>query len=176
MPLREGNRSEVAAPRNIYITADDKYLALSASMQSMWEKLATAIGRAELIDDPRYLTNVDRVKHADDLDKIVGDFIAARTLDENMAFFEEARITIGPIADPSELIHHDYIRGRGVIEDYPDEDLGTIPLHTPFPRLSETPGTIRAPAPRLGEHNEEMLSLLGLSDTDAEWLEKAGIR
>ena len=63
-----------------------------------------------------------------------------------------------------------------LVEDYPDADLGTVPLHTPFPRLSETPGTIRAPAPELGEHNEEVLSLLGLTDAAPEWLKEAGIR
>ncbi|MBD0864233.1 MAG: CoA transferase [Rhodobacteraceae bacterium] len=175
VPIREGNRSEVAAPRNVYVTADNKHLALSASMQSMWEKLATAIGRAELIKDPRYLTNADRVKHADYLDKIVGGFIAERTLSENITFFEAARITVGPIADPSELINHEYIRGRGVIEDYPDADMGTVPLHTPFPRFSKTPGTIRSPAPELGEHNEEVLTLLGLESANADWLKKAGM-
>ena len=176
VPQREGNRSEVAAPRNVYTTADGRFLALSASMQSMWEKLATAIGRAELIEDPRYLTNTDRVKHADALDEVIGGFIGARSLEENLAFFAEAGITGGPICDPSELLGHEYLRGRGVIEDYPDPELGAIPLHAPFPRLSETPGTVRAPAPDLGQHNAEMLGLLGLGEADAGWLKHAGMR
>jgi len=175
VPQREGNRSEVASPRNVYITSDDRYLALSASMQSMWEKLAACIGYAELIDDPRYATNLDRVKHADGLDAIIGDFIAEKTLDENLAFFESAGVTVGPICDPSELIDHEYIRGRGVIEDYPDADLGTVPLHTPFPRFSETPGTVRAPAPEIGQHNDEFIAELGLSDKGEDWLRQAGV-
>ena len=175
IPLREGNRSEVAAPRNVYTTSDDRYLALSASMQSMWEKVATSIGRPELIDDPRYLTNLDRVKHADDLDKIIGGFIAKRTLDDNLAFFDKAGVTVGPICDPSQLIDHEYIRGRGVIEDYPDTDLGSVPLHTPFPRLSETPGTVRAPAPEIGQHNDEFIAEFEVTDRGEDWLKKAGV-
>ncbi|MBY6160353.1 CoA transferase [Mameliella alba] len=175
VPQREGNRSEVAAPRNVYTTSDGRFLALSASMQSMWEKLAISIGHGALIEDPRYLTNSDRVRHADELDEVIGGFIAARTLDENIAFFTEEGITVGPIGDPEQLLNHEYIRGRGVVEDYPDADLGQVPLHAPFPRLSATPGSVRAPAPEVGQHNDEFMQELGLVDRGAEWLKNAGV-
>ena len=176
VPARMGNRSEVAAPRNVYLTADERYLVLSASMQSMWEKLATSIGREELIADPRYRTNTDRVANSDVLDGIVADFIRQRTLAENLEHFEAAGVTVGPICDPSELIDHEYLRGHEVIEDYPDEDMGTVPLHKPFPRFSETPGVVRSAAPRLGEHNDDLLKLLELADADADWLRRTGTR
>ena len=175
IPVREGNQSKIAAPRNAYRCADGKYLALSASMQSMWEKVAIAIGRRELIEDPRFRTGRDRVDNMYELDDIVGGFIGAKTLQENLDHFGAAGVTVGPICDPTDLIDHEYIRGRAVAEDYPDADHGTIPLHTPFPRLSETPGTIRAPAPELGEHTDEVLALLGRGAADCERLRKAGI-
>ena len=175
IPIREGNRSKIAAPRNVYECADGKFLALSASMQSMWEKVAIAIGRRELIDDPRFRTGRDRVDNMYELDDIVGGYIASKTLRDNLDHFEAAGVTVGPICDPTDLIDHEYIRGRAVVEDFPDADHGTIPLHTPFPRLSETPGTIRAPAPELGEHTDEVLALLGRSAADRERLRKAGI-
>ena len=161
VPQRQGNRTEVAAPRNVYVCSDGKHLAMSGSMQSMWEKLAESIGRPELIEDERFLTNTDRVQNNDILDPIIAEFIGARILAENMVLFDAAGVTAGPIADPSDLIDHEYIRGRGVIEDFPDELHGTLPLHSVFPRLSETPGTIRTPAPALGQHTEEILNLLG---------------
>ena len=68
VPERIGNRSNVAAPRGIYKTKDNKYVSLSASMQSMWEKLALTIGSSDLIKDPRFLTNSDRLNNQDDLD------------------------------------------------------------------------------------------------------------
>ncbi len=175
VPVREGNRTKVAAPRNVYVCADGKHLALSASMQSMWEKVAKAIGRPELIEDERFLTPHARIQNNDELDVIVADFIAERSLEENLAHFEAAAVTVGPICDPSDLIDHEFIRGRGVVEDYPDEDHGTIPLHGIYPRFSETPGAVRTPAPKLGEHTDEILSLLGYAEEDCGKLRDAGI-
>jgi len=175
VPIREGNRTKVAAPRNVYECSDGKFLALSASMQSMWEKVAHAIGQPELIEDPRYKTSKDRVDNIVSLDEIVGGYIASKTLDENLAYFEEMGITVGPICDPADLIDNEFIRGRGVIEDFPDAQHGTVPLHSVYPRLSETPGTIRSPAPVLGEHTEEVLQLLGRSADDYRQLQEDGI-
>ena len=175
VPIREGNRTKVAAPRNVYLCSDGKYLALSASMQSMWEKVAHSIGRPELIEDPRYKTSKDRVDNIISLDEIVGGYIASKTLAENLAYFEEMGITVGPICDPSDLIDDAFIRGRAVIEDFPDEKHGTVPLHSVYPRLSETPGAIRSPAPALGEHTGEILELLGRSAEDQRKLREGGI-
>lgn len=175
IPVREGNRSKIAAPRNVYECADGKYLALSASMQSMWEKVAIAIGREELIEDSRFRGGRDRVDNMDALDDIVGGFIATKTLADNLVHFEAAGVTVGPIYDPIDLQNHEYIRGRAVVEDFPDSDHGTIPLHTPFPRLSGTPGKIKWQAPDLGQHTDEVLSLLGRTEADGKRLREEGI-
>lgn len=175
VPIREGNRTQVAAPRNVYVCSDGKYLALSASMQSMWEKVAHAIGRPELIDDARYKSSQDRIANIEPLDEIVGGYIAERTLAENLDHFIAAGVTVGPICDPADLIDHEYIRGRGVVEDFPDDAHGTVPLHSVFPRLSETPGVIRWQAPTLGEHTEEILTLLGKAEDERDRLRQAGV-
>ena len=175
VPERQANRTTVAAPRNVYVCADGKHLALSASMQSMWEKVAHAIGRSELIEDERFLTPHARIQNNDDLDEIVAGFIARQSLDENLAHFDAAGVTVGPICDPSDLIDHEFIRGRGIVEDYPDEDHGTIPLHGIYPRFSETPGAVRAPAPKLGEHTDDVLELLGCSKEQRAKLRDGGI-
>ncbi|PLS20919.1 CaiB/BaiF CoA transferase family protein [Neptunicoccus cionae] len=164
VPQRMGNSSEVAAPRGLYPTKDGKYIAMSASMQSMWEKLAAAIGRPELNDDPRYATSRARVEHAADLDAIIAASMKTRTLDENLAHFEAQGVTVGPICDISDLIDHPYIRGRGVLQDFEYEGMERLPMHQTFPRLSSTPGAVRAPAPRLGEHTAEILAELDIDD------------
>ena len=163
VPQRSGNWGHVAAPRNVYECADGGFVAMSATMQSMWEKLAGAIGRPELVDDPRFLTNPDRVRNRAELEEIVGDFFAARTVAENLAYFDERGITVGPICDISDLMDHPFIQGRGVLQTYSDPDYGTVPMHAPFPRLSQTPATVRAPAPTLGQHSDQILADLGLS-------------
>jgi formyl-CoA transferase len=175
IPVREGNRSKISAPRNAYECADGEYLALSASMQSMWEKLAIAIDREELIEDPKYRTSQDRVANMIELDDIVAAYIRKKTLADNLAHFGAAGITVGPICNPIDLQNHEYIRGRAVVEDFPDDEHGTLPLHTPFPRLSETPGAIRAQAPTLGQHNDEILTLLGRSEEEQQQLYDKGV-
>ncbi|MEO0916086.1 MAG: CaiB/BaiF CoA-transferase family protein [Pseudomonadota bacterium] len=175
IPKRSGNWGDVAAPRNVYACADGGYVAMSATMQSMWEKLAAAIERPELVDDPRFLTNPDRVRNRADLEEIIGGFFAKRTVAENLDFFEARGITVGPICDISDLMQHPYVQGRGVVDTYGDPDHGKLPMHAPFPRLSETPATVRSPAPRIGEHSDDVLRCIGLTDDQIAALRDKGI-
>jgi len=162
---RTGSRSTTTSPRNAYRTREGNWLCLSSSTQNMAERLFRAIGRADLIDDPRYRNNVQRVQHADQLDLIVGEFIAARDLAENLAFFEAEGVTVGPINDISQLMQDHYVIEREALVELPDADVGALPMHNIAPRLSGTPGTFRRPAPRLGENNREILMpLLGESE------------
>ena len=175
VPRRSGNWGDVAAPRSVYRCADGGFVAMSATMQSMWEKLAAAIDRPELVEDPRFLTNPDRVTNRAELETIVGDFFAKRTAADNLAYFEARGITVGPICDITDLMHHPYIQGREIVETYADDDHGELPMHAPFPRLSSTPASVRAPAPQLGEHTDQILSELGVSSDKIEQLRESGI-
>jgi formyl-CoA transferase len=163
---RTGSRSTTAAPRNAYRTRDGKWVCMSASTQAMTERLFRAIGRPDLIDNPRYGTNADRVGNASELDAIIGEFIATMTLAENVAFFDRHEVTVGPIYDISQIIEDPHVKAREMVVEYPDEEMGTIPMHGVVPPLSETPGLVRKPAPRLGEHNREILTGLGLTEDD----------
>jgi formyl-CoA transferase len=161
---RTGSRSTNSGPRNAYKTSDGKFVALSASTQKMAERTFRAIGRPELIDDPRYRTNADRVKNAEELDDIIGKFVAGKTQAENVAFFEQAEVTIGPIYDIAQILGDPHFIDREVIADYPDDEMGAFPMHHVVPRLMGTPGTIRTPAPRLGQHNREVLAEVGVDE------------
>jgi formyl-CoA transferase len=161
---RTGSRSTNSAPRNAYATSDGAYVCLSASTQGMAEKLFAAIGRADLIADPRFATNPERLRNVAELDRIVGAFIGARTLAETLDFFDKAGVTIGPIKDAPALLDDSYIAARETLVEVPDPDMpgGLLPMHGAVPRLSATPGIFARPAPRLGEHNAEILRpLLG---------------
>ena len=108
---RTGSRSTNAGPRNAYRCKDGLYVCLSSSTQKMAERLFRSIGRPELIDDPRYRTNAERVKHAEELDAIIGEFVARRTQAENVAFFEQAEVTIGPIYDIRQILEDPHVLG-----------------------------------------------------------------
>ena len=172
---RTGSRSTNSAPRNAYRCSDGRYVGLSASTQKMTERLLRAIGRPELIADPRYRTNADRVANAAGLDAIIGAFVAQRTQAGNVDYFEAAEVTIGPIYDVAQLVEDPHIVEREIIADYPDADMGALPMHHVTPRLSVTAGSIRTRAPRLGEHNREVLAEAGVSEADYVGLVEAGV-
>ncbi len=157
---RSGNQSSHTAPRNVYVCADGQFIALSGSMQSMAMRILDTIGRPELKTDPRFADNDARVAHRDELDAIIGAFLASRSRDDNLALFEAAGVTAGPVCTAGELIDHPYTIGRQAIVQMQDADLGSVPMHNIVPRLSGSPGAMRRPAPRLGEHNDEILAEL----------------
>jgi formyl-CoA transferase len=172
---RTGSRSTNAAPRNAYRCRDGRYVGLSASTQKMAERVFRSIGRADLVDDPRYRTNADRVQNAEALDAIIGAFVARRTQAENVAFFEQAEVTIGPIYDISQILEDPHVLARELVADYPDPEMGAFPMHHVVPRLSGTPASIRTPAPRLGEHNRALLAELGVDAAGYAKLVASGV-
>ena len=172
---RTGSRSTNAGPRNAYRCKDGLYVCLSSSTQKMAERLFRSIGRPELIEDPRYRTNAERVQHAEALDAIIGSFVAQRTQAENVAFFEQAEVTIGPIYDIRQILEDPHVLARELVADYPDPDMGAFPMHHVVPRLSATPGSIRTPAPRLGEHNRALLAEVGVDGAAYAKLVASGV-
>lgn len=158
VPSRAGNRVSITAPRNVYSAADGGWLALSASTQGMAERLFRAIGRPDLIDDPRFRTNSDRLDNVDALDAIVAAFIGDHTTAEALAFFEAAEVTVGPVHDAAGFAADPHVRGRGVLVDAPDPELGAVTMHAVVPRLSATPGRLRRPAPALGADEADILA------------------
>jgi crotonobetainyl-CoA:carnitine CoA-transferase CaiB-like acyl-CoA transferase len=174
-PTRTGSRSLTTSPRNVYATKDGRNIAISASIQVMAERVFRAIGRPEMIDDPRSRTNTDRVRHIDECDGAVAAFIAERTLDEAMAVFSAAEVTATPVYEIDQLVADKHIQARGVIVEAPDSEAGSVLMHNVIPRLSETPGKLRRPAPALGEHTRELLKAVGYSDARIASLIKEGV-
>jgi crotonobetainyl-CoA:carnitine CoA-transferase CaiB-like acyl-CoA transferase len=171
---RTGSRSTNSAPRNAFKCSDGRYVGLSASTEKMAHRLFQAIGRPELSADPRYATNVERLRNADTLEPIISAFIAERTQAENVAFFEQAEVTIGPIYDISQIIEDPHVVARELVADYPDADMGAFPMHHVVPRMFGTPASIRSPAPTLGQHNRAILAELGVDDAEYQELVAGG--
>ena len=169
---RVGSRSNNTSPRNVYETSDGHFISISASIQSMAERLFRAIGRADMIDDPRFRTNTDRVRNIDECDRPVADFIKARTLADNLAIFEAAEVTAAPVYDIAQFIADPHVRAREIVPELPDDEMGAVPMHAVVPRLSGTPGEIRTAAPALGQHNNQILGALGFDAAAIDDLRK----
>jgi crotonobetainyl-CoA:carnitine CoA-transferase CaiB-like acyl-CoA transferase len=172
---RTGSRSETTSPRNVFRTKDGRYIGISASIQTMTERLFRAIGRADMITDPRFRTNTDRLRHVEECEAPIVEFIGARTLDENMQAFAAAEVTAAPVYDIDQFLADPHVREREIVVELPDEETGQIAMHNIIPRLSETPGRLRRPAPRLGEHTAEILGQFGIDRETLDQLARDGV-
>jgi len=172
---RTGSRSETTSPRNVFRTKDGRYIGISASIQAMAERLFRAIGREDVIADPRFRTNTDRVRNAEQCEAPIVEFIAARPLDENMAVFEAAEVTASPVYDIDQFLADPHVQARGIVVDVPDAQVGQLTMHNIIPRLSDTPGQLRSPAPEIGQHTAEILGQLGIDRAGLDALAREGI-
>jgi crotonobetainyl-CoA:carnitine CoA-transferase CaiB-like acyl-CoA transferase len=164
---RTGSRSTNTAPRNAYQTKDGGWVGLSSSTQAIFVKLMKSIGRPELVDDLRFRTNSDRIRHIEEIDGVVRDAVAQLTMEEALAQFDRDGVTIGPIMDVAGLEQDHYVAGREALIEVPDAEMpdGWLPMHGEVPRLSATPGILRNPAPTLGQDNDALLApLLGAEE------------
>jgi crotonobetainyl-CoA:carnitine CoA-transferase CaiB-like acyl-CoA transferase len=172
---RTGSRSETRSPRNVFRTKDGRYIGISASIQAMAERLFRAIGREDMVADPRFRTNSDRVRNAEACEAPIVAFIGARSLAENMTVFERAEVTAAPVYDIDQFMADPHVTAREILVDLPDHEMGRLPTHNVIPRLSDTPGRLRRPAPKLGEHTAEILGSLGLDPAEIEGLAQEGV-
>ena len=121
---RTGSRSETTSPRNVFRTKDGRYIGISASIQAMAERLFRAIGHEDMITDPSFRTNSDRVKNAEACEAPIVAFIAARSLAENMAIFERAEVTAAPVYDIDQFMADPHVLAREILVDLPDAEIG----------------------------------------------------
>lgn len=172
---RAGSASESTSPRNVYATNDGGWIAISASTQSMTERLFRSIGRDDLNHDPDFNTNAGRVKRRTEVDAIVGEWITRRSLAENIAFFDAAGVAAAPVYDIGQFLEDPHVRERGVVVDAPDDEMGEVPMHDIVPRLSRTPGVLRSAAPALGAHNDEIYGRIGYGGAHLASLRERGV-
>lgn len=171
---RTGNRSANVAPRNTYRTADGSWVAVSASAESVAERVMRLVGRPEVIDEPWFATGAGRARHADELDTAVAGWIARHDRAEVVAAFEKAEAAVAPIYDIREVMTDPQYQALGSITEVPDDELGTLRMQNVLFRLSETPGAIRWAGRPHGADTDEVLAALGLTGPEIDGLRAAG--
>lgn len=160
---RTGNRSPNNAPRNTYLTKDDRWIAISTSAQSVAERVMRLVGRPEVIDEPWFASGALRAQHADLLDDAVAAWVRRRTRDEAIAEFERVQAAAAPIYDIADILADPQFQALRTFIRLPDDDLGSVLMQNmPF-RLSETPGQIRWTGRAVGQDNEDVYGALGLT-------------
>lgn len=130
-PPRVGNRFPTVAPRNAYPTADGRWVALTAGTDDLARRTLAVVGRPELADDPRFADNASRVRHADELDAIIGAWIGARSCGEVVEAFARARVSLAAIDPPSAVPANPQVVARGSLVEVDDPEIGPVRLAAP---------------------------------------------
>lgn len=160
---RVGSGSNTTSPRNVYQCNDGRFVALSGSTQNVAERIFEIVGQPNLINDPRFCNNSERVKNRHEVDKILSEWFAQYTREEALKIMRDAGATVGPVYDIEDAVDDKHFIERQVIINIEDDDFGQLPMHNIVPRFSHTPGVWRHQAPKLGEHTQEILEEFDVS-------------
>ncbi|HWF57927.1 MAG TPA: CoA transferase [Candidatus Dormibacteraeota bacterium] len=173
---RLGSRLPFAAPRNVFLTRDKRWVAMSCSAQSVFERACSAIGHPELVHDARFTDNRARTENYKALDDIFGEWIAARPAEEVLTTLNDAGGAAAPIYDVADVFADPHFQFRENLASVADEDLGVVRMQNVAPKLSRTPGRIDWTGPALGAHTAEVLDeWIGMGEDEVSTLRAQGV-
>ena len=169
-----GSAHRLNAPYQAVKTSDG-YITIGAATQSTWEALCRAIGREELLSDPRFVSGIDRKSRETELAEDLERTFSQESTQHWMEVLLEGKVPSGPIYDLAQVYADPQVQARQMFVEMDDPDLGIIKnIGIPL-KLSLTPGRIRRRAPGLGEHTREVLLGAGYSTDEVTRLAEAGV-
>jgi len=160
---RTGSALPGIAPTNAYPCQDGEYVLVAGNGDSIFKRLMETVGRADLATDPELLHNDGRVRRVEEIDAAIAAWTASRGIDEILETMTQAKVPAGRIYSAKDIAEDPHYAARGMIEQILTRDGLTLNVPAVVPKLSETPGSIRSAAPRLGEDTEAVLRRLGYS-------------
>jgi formyl-CoA transferase len=160
---RTGSAIPGIAPTNAYPCKDDEYVLIAGNGDSIFRRLMEAIGRSDLAGDPELAHNEGRVRRVEEIDAAIAAWTTDKPLDEILTAMTKAKVPAGRIYSAKDIAEDPHYGARGMIEQVVSRDGLTVKVPGVVPKLSETPGSIRSTAPRLGEDAEAVLRRLGYS-------------
>ncbi len=173
---RSGNANQYSAPAAVYKTADGRWVTLAGSTNALYANNCRAIGRPELIDDPRFANNAQRVTFAAELNAIFSAWCAAHTLAQVLEAFERAQGTIAPIYSIDQVFADPQMQAREAITSVPDADFGSVRMQNVVPRFVNDPGGVRNTGGAIGQDNAEIYGRwLGMDAAEQQKLKDAGV-
>jgi formyl-CoA transferase len=163
---RSGSALPGIAPSNLYPCSDGAYVLIAGNADSLFRRLMSAIGREDLGDDPALARNDGRAAQMQRIDGAIADWTSKRTQAEVLAAMEAAEVPAGRIYTAADIAADPHYLARGMIERITAGDGELLAVPGIVPKLSGTPGAIRTPAPKLGEHTDEVLRQIGYGDEE----------
>ncbi|WDL97688.1 CaiB/BaiF CoA transferase family protein [Alicyclobacillus sp. ALC3] len=176
VPERIGTRHRDIAPNDLYRCKDGKWVVLPASTPNMFRRLCVAIGKQELANDARFITNSVRVENRSELDSVLQDFFIRFEANEVCTRLQQHGVAATEVYSIQDIIGDEHIHERGNLIRVFDEELGEAPLiQGVVPRLSKTPGNIHSLAESLGQSTRAVLEELGYTETSIRQLGATGV-
>jgi crotonobetainyl-CoA:carnitine CoA-transferase CaiB-like acyl-CoA transferase len=173
---RRGNRSKNSVPRNAYKTADERWVVVSSTTDSVARRLFRAIGRPDMADDPSLATNQLRAKRADEIDDVMSAWVAERTQAAALATLQKFEVAAGPINDIAQFCADPHVQSMQSLYEHLDPDLGMMRIPNVVPRFSRTPGEIRWTGRLdIGQDTREVLEEVGYSVAEIKQLTTDGV-
>jgi crotonobetainyl-CoA:carnitine CoA-transferase CaiB-like acyl-CoA transferase len=173
---RTGNAAPFTAPRNAYITSDGHWLGMSASAQSIAERVMQIVGHPEYITEPWFKDHTGRLQHAQELDDVIQEWIGRHTREEVLAAFATGEGAIAPIYSIADIFTDPQYAARETITTIQHPVLGPLKMPNVIPRMSETPGKIEHAGPDLGSANEQVYEReVGISKERIAELKSKGV-
>tara|TARA_B100000029_G_scaffold394720_1_gene392288 strand:- start:14844 stop:16040 length:1197 start_codon:yes stop_codon:yes gene_type:complete len=168
---RSGNNFPDAAPRNLYHTADDKWVGLSATSQNTWETLAKAMGVESLLSSEKFATNEARINHRDELNEEIQSWFDNKTAAEVLEDLIPTGGIVGQVYDSEDIATDPHIADRNNIVEVDDPIIGPTKMVGVIPKFDQNPGEIRHAGPQLGQNNTEIYKeWLGYTTAEIETL------
>jgi formyl-CoA transferase len=172
---RTGSALPGIVPSNTYVTRDHKYVVIGANADSIFKRMMRAIGRPDLADDPGLAHNDGRVARTEELEQVIGGWVAQHDLDHALKVLEKAEVPSDKIYSIADIVEDPHFKARAMIRQYTLKDGKPLKLPGIVPRLSETPGDTRWVGPGLGEHTAEILERLGYDANAQAGLRQRGV-
>jgi len=164
------------SPSNIFPTKDGKMLLIAANQDTVFQRLAEAMGRPELARDERYATHAARGKRQCELDTLIADWTKTVALAELETLLNDKGVPCGLIYRAPEMLEDPHFKARNAIVEVPHPQFGRLKMQNVAPKLSATPGAIRHAGPQLGEHNDDIYrTLLQLDDAVLDDYRQRGV-
>ena len=173
---RTGATLPNVSPSNVYPTADGEMVLVAANQDSVFGRLTEVMGQTELATDERYATHSARGQHMEELDGLIAQWTSTLDADDLLGRLHEGGVPAGRIFRAKDMFADPHFAARDAIVRLTHPELGEFAMHNVFPRLSETPGSVRHVGPTLGEHNKEIYQgMLGIDDATMSSLHSAGV-
>lgn len=172
---RAGSRASYTAPSNVFQTADGHWITVVGTGNPIFERLCKAMGRPDLITDPRFLNNVLRTEHLQALDALLAEWCRSLPLETLKKRLDDHQMPYSQVNSIADVMKDPHFKQREAVIDLPDRDLGSVPAPCVVPRFVGRQAAVPATGPATGEHNQGFYSALGLSAAEQDRLRQAGV-